>query len=176
MRREALEQVFGSESPDAVIHFAAESHVDRSIHSPAPVFRRTSTEHSRFWKPRGGVRSLVSSTYRLTKYMAASIRRMRQTKPIRCARAVRTPHRKPDRICWRCRISPTYELNVSVTRASNNYGPLPVSRKADPFDDLERTRRQTASGVWRRTANPRLVVCGGSLPGHFRRSGERRAR
>jgi len=25
------------ESPDAIVHFAAESHVDRSIHSPAPV-------------------------------------------------------------------------------------------------------------------------------------------
>src|SRR5581483_11563470 len=24
-------------SPDAVVHFAAESHVDRSIHSPAPA-------------------------------------------------------------------------------------------------------------------------------------------
>ena len=32
-----VEQTFREESPDAVVHFAAESHVDRSIHSPAPV-------------------------------------------------------------------------------------------------------------------------------------------
>src|SRR5437016_5470384 len=35
----AVDKLFSSESPDAVIHFAAESHVDRSIHSPAPVIQ-----------------------------------------------------------------------------------------------------------------------------------------
>ncbi len=34
---DAVEETFASEAPDAVIHFAAESHVDRSIHSPAPA-------------------------------------------------------------------------------------------------------------------------------------------
>ena len=33
--RVALEQVFASEQPDAVMHLAAESHVDRSITGPA---------------------------------------------------------------------------------------------------------------------------------------------
>src|SRR5579883_1200699 len=36
---EAIERIFAQESPDAVVHFAAESHVDRSIHSPAPVIQ-----------------------------------------------------------------------------------------------------------------------------------------
>src|SRR5436305_5307485 len=36
---DAVNKLFASESPDAVIHFAAESHVDRSIHSPAPVIQ-----------------------------------------------------------------------------------------------------------------------------------------
>jgi len=35
----AIENVFSSFQPDAVVHFAAESHVDRSIHSPEPVIR-----------------------------------------------------------------------------------------------------------------------------------------
>jgi dTDP-glucose 4,6-dehydratase len=35
---EALAQMFEENKPDAVIHFAAESHVDRSIFSPLPVF------------------------------------------------------------------------------------------------------------------------------------------
>src|ERR1044071_9635255 len=33
----AVESAFSEEKPDAVVHFAAESHVDRSILSPAPV-------------------------------------------------------------------------------------------------------------------------------------------
>src|SRR4051812_32446591 len=36
---QTVERLFKSESPDAVVHFAAESHVDRSIHSPAPVIQ-----------------------------------------------------------------------------------------------------------------------------------------
>ena len=35
----AVEDLFASAAPDAVVHFAAESHVDRSIHSPAPVIQ-----------------------------------------------------------------------------------------------------------------------------------------
>src|SRR3569833_646416 len=31
----AVNQIFADEAPDAVVHFAAESHVDRSIHSPS---------------------------------------------------------------------------------------------------------------------------------------------
>ena len=34
--KEYLEDIFGEEKPDAVIHWAAESHVDRSIEDPTP--------------------------------------------------------------------------------------------------------------------------------------------
>src|SRR6516165_7263210 len=33
-----VNQLVGEERPDAIVHFAAESHVDRSIFAPAPVF------------------------------------------------------------------------------------------------------------------------------------------
>ncbi|MFP3507808.1 GDP-mannose 4,6-dehydratase, partial [Burkholderia sp. SIMBA_062] len=33
--REALDALFAEHKPRAVLHFAAESHVDRSIHGPA---------------------------------------------------------------------------------------------------------------------------------------------
>src|SRR5881394_3607678 len=33
----AIDAIFAEEKPDAVVHFAAESHVDRSILSPEPV-------------------------------------------------------------------------------------------------------------------------------------------
>src|SRR5579883_1759031 len=36
--RGAVNRVFEEAKPDAVVHFAAESHVDRSILSPEPVF------------------------------------------------------------------------------------------------------------------------------------------
>jgi dTDP-glucose 4,6-dehydratase len=36
--REAVEQIFKSREPDIVIHWAAESHVDRSIADPSPFF------------------------------------------------------------------------------------------------------------------------------------------
>ena len=34
-----VDGLFAEVRPDAVVHFAAESHVDRSIHSPEPVIR-----------------------------------------------------------------------------------------------------------------------------------------
>src|SRR5882724_4580064 len=37
--QDALRRVFDDTKPDAVVHFAAESHVDRSILSPEPVFQ-----------------------------------------------------------------------------------------------------------------------------------------
>ena len=36
--RDALGEIWEQSQPDAVVHFAAESHVDRSIFSPQPVF------------------------------------------------------------------------------------------------------------------------------------------
>src|SRR5277367_2828976 len=36
--RQLLGSLLEEVKPDALVHFAAESHVDRSIHSPQPVF------------------------------------------------------------------------------------------------------------------------------------------
>jgi dTDP-glucose 4,6-dehydratase len=33
-----VDSLLAEEKPDAIVHFAAESHVDRSIHTPLPVF------------------------------------------------------------------------------------------------------------------------------------------
>src|ERR1035438_8623651 len=33
-----VDAILGEEGPDAIVHFAAESHVDRSIFAPSPVF------------------------------------------------------------------------------------------------------------------------------------------
>ena len=59
----------------------------------------------------------------------------------------------------------TYGLPVLITRAGNNYGPLPVSGEISaafyhPCDD-----RSAASSLRRRDERPRVAPCGGSLPG-----------
>ena len=59
----------------------------------------------------------------------------------------------------------TYGLPVLITNCSNNYGPLPVSREADPADDPQRARGQAAAGLRRRPERPRLAVRRGPLRG-----------
>ena len=40
-----VDALLAEEKPDAIVHFAAESHVDRSILSPEPVIRDQSPRH-----------------------------------------------------------------------------------------------------------------------------------
>lgn len=47
---ELLRNLLEQYQPDAIINFAAESHVDRSILSPRILFKRMYWEHSNFWK------------------------------------------------------------------------------------------------------------------------------
>ncbi len=44
----------------------------------------------------------------------------------------------------------TFGLNAVITRCSNNYGPLPVPREADPAIRHEPAERRTGAGVRRR--------------------------
>src|ERR1035438_8399157 len=39
-----VDAILGEERPDAIVHFAAESHVDRSIFAPSPGFETRSEE------------------------------------------------------------------------------------------------------------------------------------
>jgi dTDP-glucose 4,6-dehydratase len=130
---EALEQLFGSESPDAVIHFAAESHVDRSIHSPAPV-----------------IKTNVNGTFTLLEVARRhKIARFVHVSTDEVYGSIDPPHEADENYPLRA-SSPysaskagsdllalsyhrTYELNVSVTRASNNYGPFQFPEKLIPL-------------------------------------------
>ena len=51
--RELVNELFRKEKFDGVIHFAAESHVDRSILDAAPSWIPTSGELTCYWKPLG---------------------------------------------------------------------------------------------------------------------------
>ena len=63
----------------------------------------------------------------------------------------------------------TYKMNVSVTRASNNYGPYQFPEKLIPLMISNALEDQPLAGLWRWAASSRLALCGRSLPGHPRR-------
>ncbi|MBV9304275.1 MAG: dTDP-glucose 4,6-dehydratase [Acidobacteriaceae bacterium] len=130
---DAVNRLFATESPDAVIHFAAESHVDRSIHSPDPV-----------------IRTNVNGTFTLLE----AARRHRVPRFIHVSTdevygSVDPPHEadegyplhtsspysasKAGSDLLALSYHTTYKLNVSVTRASNNYGPFQFPEKLIPL-------------------------------------------
>jgi dTDP-glucose 4,6-dehydratase len=130
---DAVGNLFASESPDAVIHFAAESHVDRSIHSPAPVIQTnlngtfTLLEAARRHKAARFVHVSTDEVYGSIDppYEADENYPLRASSPYSASKAgsdllALSYHR-------------TYDLNVSVTRASNNYGPFQFPEKLIPL-------------------------------------------
>lgn len=129
----AIEQIFESEAPDAVIHFAAESHVDRSIHSPAPVIQ--TNFHGTF--------SLLEAArkHKLSRFVHVSTDEVYgsieepldadENFPLRTSSPYSASKAASDLLALS--YSTTYKLNVSVTRASNNYGPYQFPEKLIPL-------------------------------------------
>jgi dTDP-glucose 4,6-dehydratase len=138
---DAVEKTLREESPDAIIHFAAESHVDRSIHSPAPVIQTNFN----------GTFTLLDAARRL------GIARFVHVSTDEVYGSIEAPHEADESYPLHA-SSPysaskagsdllalsyftTYKLHVSVTRASNNYGPYQFPEKLIPlmisnaFDD-----------------------------------------
>lgn len=130
---EAIERTIRDESPDAVVHFAAESHVDRSIHSPAPVittnFNGTFTllEAARRQNVRRFVHISTDEVYGSVDppYEADETYPLRASSPYSASKA------GSDLLALS--YYTTYKLNVSVTRASNNYGPYQFPEKLIPL-------------------------------------------
>lgn len=129
----AVERAFREESPDAIAHFAAESHVDRSIHSPAPV-----------------IETNFNGTFILLETARGlGIPRFLHVSTDEVYGSIDSPHEADERYPLRA-SSPysaskagsdllalsyytTYKLNVTVTRASNNYGPYQFPEKLIPL-------------------------------------------
>ena len=130
---DAVVKLFAAESPDAVVHFAAESHVDRSIHSPLPA---------------------ITTNFNGTFTLLEAARRHKIARFVHVSTdevygSIEPPH-EADENYPLCASSPyssskagsdllalsyhtTYKLNVSVTRASNNYGPFQFPEKLIPL-------------------------------------------
>jgi dTDP-glucose 4,6-dehydratase len=128
-----VEQTFREEAPDAIVHFAAESHVDRSIHSPAPVietnFNGTFTllEAARHLRVPRFIHVSTDEVY-------GSIddpEEADENYPLRASSPYSASKAGSDLLALS--YYTTYKLNVSVTRASNNYGPYQFPEKLIPL-------------------------------------------
>lgn len=130
---EAMERLFREEAPDAVVHFAAESHVDRSIHSPAPVIQTNFN----------GTFSLLEAARRnrIARFVHVSTDEVYgsidppheadETYPLRASSPYSASKAGSDLLALS--YFTTYNLNISVTRASNNYGPFQFPEKLIPL-------------------------------------------
>ncbi len=129
----AVEAVFQREAPDAVVHFAAESHVDRSIHSPAPVIQTnfngtfTLLEAARRHKIARFVHVSTDEVYGSIEPPHDAD----ETYPLRASSPYSASKAGSDLLALSYHA--TYKMNVSVTRASNNYGPYQFPEKLIPL-------------------------------------------
>lgn len=130
---DAVADLFGAESPDAVIHFAAESHVDRSIHSPAPVIQ--TNFNGTFTLLEAARRSkLPRFVHVSTDEVYGSIEPPHdadENYPLRASSPYSASKAGSDLLALS--YFATYKLNISVTRASNNYGPYQFPEKLIPL-------------------------------------------
>ncbi len=128
-----LDRLFAEDKPDAVVHFAAESHVDRSILSPDPVFETnlrgtfTLLEAAR----RRGVSCFIHVS---TDEVYGSIdppAEADESYPLRPSSPYASTKAGADLLALSYFV--TYRSPIIVTRASNNYGPYQFPEKLIPL-------------------------------------------
>ncbi len=134
--REAIYGLFEEEKPDAVINFAAESHVDRSIENPA-IFLETNIIGTSVLmdacRKYGGVRYHQVSTDEV--YGDLPLDRpdlfFTEQTPIHTSSPYSSSKAGADLLVMAyCR---TYGLPVTISRCSNNYGPYHFPEKLIPL-------------------------------------------
>jgi len=131
--RDLVRELMREERPDVVVHFAAESHVDRSIHSPGPVIDT----------------NFVGTFSMLDAAREFSIPRFHHVSTDEVYGSIDAPH-EADEDYKLNTASPysaskagsdllalsyftTYKMAVTVSRASNNYGPFHFPEKLIPL-------------------------------------------
>ena len=127
------DRVLDAERPDAIVHFAAESHVDRSILSPEPViqtnFRGTFTLLDAARKHKLG-RFVHVSTDEVYGSLATPLEATEEF-PLNPSSPYSASKAGSD-LMARSYFA-TYRLPVVITRASNNYGPYQFPEKLVPL-------------------------------------------
>ena len=131
--RDAVERVFAESRPEAIVNFAAESHVDRSIFSPGPVFETNL---------RGTFTLLeVAREHRIGRFVHVSTDEVYgsleppleadEKYPLNPSSPYSAAKAGSDLLALA--YFKTYKLPLLVTRASNNYGPYHFPEKLIPL-------------------------------------------
>jgi len=125
--------ILAEAQPDAIVHFAAETHVDRSILSPEPVVRTnflgtfTLLDAAR----RHGIGRFVHvSTDEVYGSLAAPLEATEEF-PLDASSPYSASKAGSDLLARSYFV--TYKLPVLITRASNNYGPYQFPEKLIPL-------------------------------------------
>ena len=128
-----VNDLVGEAQPDVIVNFAAESHVDRSILSPTPVFQTnlrgtfTLLEAARLHKTPRFLHVSTDEVYGSIEppYEANEDFPLRPSSPYSASKA------GSDLLVLSYFV--TYRMPVLVTRASNNYGPYQFPEKLIPL-------------------------------------------
>src|SRR3984893_10058116 len=128
-----VESMMSEERPDAILHFAAESHVDRSILSPEPVIR--TNFHGTFTMLEAARRHRVArfvhiSTDEVYGSLPAPAEATEEF-PINPSSPYSASKAGSDLLARSYFV--TFGLPVVITRASNNYGPFQFPEKLIPL-------------------------------------------
>ncbi|HWB83261.1 MAG TPA: dTDP-glucose 4,6-dehydratase [Bryobacteraceae bacterium] len=128
-----VHSVFREERPDAMVHFAAESHVDRAILSPEPVVR--TNVHGTFTlleaaRTEGIARFVHVSTDEVYGSLEAPIE-ADESFPLSASSPYSAAKAGSDLLARSYFV--TYRMPVLITRASNNYGPYQFPEKLIPL-------------------------------------------
>jgi dTDP-glucose 4,6-dehydratase len=128
-----VEDLLASERPDAIVHFAAESHVDRSILSPEPVVR--TNFHGTFTLLEAAKRNAIArfvhvSTDEVYGSLAAPAE-ADEGYPLNPSSPYSASKAGSDLLARSYFV--TFKLPVVITRASNNYGPHQFPEKLIPL-------------------------------------------
>ena len=134
--RELIENIFEEENPDIVVNFAAESHVDRSIEDPQ-IFLKTNI---------GGAAVLMDACrkYGIKRYHQVSTDEVygdlpldrpdllfKEETPI-CASSPYSSSKASEDLLTLAYYR-TYNLPITISRCSNNYGPYHFPEKLIPL-------------------------------------------
>ncbi|HWQ53041.1 MAG TPA: dTDP-glucose 4,6-dehydratase [Bryobacteraceae bacterium] len=128
-----VEGLLAEERPDAIVHFAAESHVDRSIFSPAPVFE-TNLRGTFTLLEAARVRKLPRFVHVSTDEVYGSLEpplEADETYPLNASSPYSASKAGSDLLARS--YFTTYRMPVLITRASNNYGPFQFPEKLIPL-------------------------------------------
>lgn len=131
--RGAVRRVFEETKPDAVVHFAAESHVDRSILSPEPVFEtnlRGTFHLLEMMREHRTGRMVHVSTDEVYGSLEAPLEADEKF-PLQPSSPYSASKAGSDLLALS--YVKTYKIPVIVTRASNNYGPYQFPEKLIPL-------------------------------------------